>query len=166
MTHQSVGHRNSEELHSLPETRPPGFMQVPIICRSKGAFSKLLPSQPVKTLTHARHPAHSVVNAFDRLLGFRQVLACTPPRIPVPQSRTKHRCCWSTCSSFAAASAPLRKEVSSSKLLQEKLSHYLDMVEIAIVRQISLRSDTFFKAMTSHDELDVSGECQFWNVLR
>lgn len=50
----------------------------------------------------------------------------------------------------------LKREVSSSKLLQEKLSHYLDMVEIAIVRQISLRSDAFFKAMSSHDQLHVS----------
>nr|CAB3267649.1 vacuolar protein sorting-associated protein 54 [Phallusia mammillata] len=47
----------------------------------------------------------------------------------------------------------LKREVSSSKLLQEKLSHYLDMVEMAIVRQISLRSDAFFKAMSSHDQL-------------
>ncbi|XP_077867902.1 vacuolar protein sorting-associated protein 54-like, partial [Saccoglossus kowalevskii] len=42
---------------------------------------------------------------------------------------------------------------SSSKLLQEKLSHYLDIVEVQIARQISLRSDAFFTAMASHDEL-------------
>ncbi|KAK7104655.1 hypothetical protein V1264_019335 [Littorina saxatilis] len=41
----------------------------------------------------------------------------------------------------------------SSKLLQEKLSHYLDTVEVQIARQISTKSDAFFHAMTSHDEL-------------
>ncbi|GFO34669.1 vacuolar protein sorting-associated protein 54 [Plakobranchus ocellatus] len=41
----------------------------------------------------------------------------------------------------------------SSKLLQEKLSHYLDIVEVRIARQISQKSDAFFHAMASHDEL-------------
>ncbi|UYV78299.1 VPS54 [Cordylochernes scorpioides] len=41
----------------------------------------------------------------------------------------------------------------SSKLLQEKLSYYLDVVEVQIVRQISRRSQEFFNAMTSHDAL-------------
>ncbi|XP_022239536.1 vacuolar protein sorting-associated protein 54-like isoform X2 [Limulus polyphemus] len=42
---------------------------------------------------------------------------------------------------------------SSSKLLQEKLGHYLDIVEVQIARQISLKSKAFFHAMTSHDAL-------------
>ncbi|KAL3873549.1 hypothetical protein ACJMK2_036648 [Sinanodonta woodiana] len=41
----------------------------------------------------------------------------------------------------------------SSKLLQEKLSHYLDVVEVQIARQISMRSEAFFVTMTSHDRL-------------
>lgn len=41
----------------------------------------------------------------------------------------------------------------SVKLLQEKLSHYLDIVEVQIARQIALRSDVFFHAMLSHDAL-------------
>ncbi|XP_055878405.1 vacuolar protein sorting-associated protein 54-like [Biomphalaria glabrata] len=41
----------------------------------------------------------------------------------------------------------------STKLLQEKLSHYLDSVEVQIARQISQKSEAFFHAMTSHDEL-------------
>ena len=41
-------------------------------------------------------------------------------------------------------------------MLQDKLSYYLDRVEMAIVRQISLQSDAFFKAMESHEELHVS----------
>ncbi|CAG5947463.1 vacuolar protein sorting-associated protein 54 isoform 2-T2 [Menidia menidia] len=45
------------------------------------------------------------------------------------------------------------KDVASSKLLQEKLSHYLDVVEVSIARQISLRSEAFFHAMSSQHEL-------------
>ncbi|XP_071789704.1 vacuolar protein sorting-associated protein 54-like isoform X2 [Asterias amurensis] len=41
----------------------------------------------------------------------------------------------------------------SSKLLQEKLSHYLDIVEEQIAQQISIRSNAFFSAMASHDKL-------------
>ncbi|KAH9492137.1 Vacuolar protein sorting-associated protein 54 [Bulinus truncatus] len=41
----------------------------------------------------------------------------------------------------------------SSKLLQEKLSHYLDIVEVRIAKQIAQKSEAFFHAMTSHDEL-------------
>lgn len=44
--------------------------------------------------------------------------------------------------------------ISSSKLLQEKLSHYLDIVEVAIVRQISARSDAFFNEMVSQENLN------------
>ncbi|XP_039266880.2 vacuolar protein sorting-associated protein 54-like [Styela clava] len=44
--------------------------------------------------------------------------------------------------------------MSSSKLLQEKLSHHLDLVEVAIVRQISVQSDAFFDAMASHEDLN------------
>uniref|UniRef100_A0A3B5M8K4 Vacuolar protein sorting-associated protein 54 n=1 Tax=Xiphophorus couchianus TaxID=32473 RepID=A0A3B5M8K4_9TELE len=45
------------------------------------------------------------------------------------------------------------RDVASSKLLQEKLSHYLDIVEVSIARQISLRSEAFFHAMSSQHEL-------------
>lgn len=38
-------------------------------------------------------------------------------------------------------------------MLQEKLSHYLDIVEVNIAHQISLRSEAFFHAMTSQHEL-------------
>lgn len=34
-----------------------------------------------------------------------------------------------------------------------QLSHYLDTVEVQIARQISTKSEAFFHAMTSHDEL-------------
>lgn len=42
---------------------------------------------------------------------------------------------------------------NSSKLLQEKLTHYLDMVEVQIAHQVAQKSDAFFVAMTSHDVL-------------
>ncbi|XP_062467871.1 vacuolar protein sorting-associated protein 54 isoform X2 [Pezoporus occidentalis] len=45
------------------------------------------------------------------------------------------------------------RDAASSRLLQEKLSHYLDIVEVNIAHQISLRSEAFFHAMTSQHEL-------------
>jgi len=42
---------------------------------------------------------------------------------------------------------------ASAKLLQEKLTHYLDTVEVQIAQQVSQKSDAFFHAMTSHDVL-------------
>ncbi|KAJ1526655.1 hypothetical protein ONE63_008238 [Megalurothrips usitatus] len=43
--------------------------------------------------------------------------------------------------------------LSSGKLLQEQLSHYLDMVEVQIAHQVAHKSDAFFLAMRSHDAL-------------
>ncbi|XP_077380102.1 vacuolar protein sorting-associated protein 54 isoform X2 [Festucalex cinctus] len=59
---------------------------------------------------------------------------------------------WSHFSSGGGGGRSSR-DVASSKLLQEKLSHYLDVVEVSIARQISLRSDAFFHAMSSQREL-------------
>nr|XP_057920789.1 vacuolar protein sorting-associated protein 54 isoform X1 [Doryrhamphus excisus] len=56
-------------------------------------------------------------------------------------------------SHFNSASGKGSRDVASSKLLQEKLSHYLDVVEVSIARQISLRSEAFFHAMSSQHEL-------------
>ncbi|XP_071445238.1 vacuolar protein sorting-associated protein 54 isoform X2 [Hetaerina americana] len=42
---------------------------------------------------------------------------------------------------------------NSGKLLQEKLSHYLDLVEVQIAHQVSQKSEAFFEAMSSHDAL-------------
>ncbi len=39
------------------------------------------------------------------------------------------------------------------KCLLFQLSHYLDLVEVQISRQVSLRSEAFFQAMSSHDKL-------------
>ncbi|XP_054460999.1 vacuolar protein sorting-associated protein 54 [Anoplopoma fimbria] len=56
-------------------------------------------------------------------------------------------------SHFNSAGGKSNRDVASSKLLQEKLSHYLDVVEVSIARQISLRSEAFFHAMSSQHEL-------------
>ncbi|XP_078505557.1 vacuolar protein sorting-associated protein 54 isoform X2 [Lissotriton helveticus] len=56
-------------------------------------------------------------------------------------------------SHFSSAGGKGTRDAASSKLLQEKLSHYLDIVEVNIAHQISLRSDAFFHAMTSQHEL-------------
>uniref|UniRef100_A0A672GBA4 Vacuolar protein sorting-associated protein 54 n=1 Tax=Salarias fasciatus TaxID=181472 RepID=A0A672GBA4_SALFA len=57
---------------------------------------------------------------------------------------------WSHFNSSGGRSS---RDVASSRLLQEKLSHYLDIVEVSIARQISLRSEAFFHAMSSQHEL-------------
>ncbi|XP_071832408.1 vacuolar protein sorting-associated protein 54-like isoform X1 [Apostichopus japonicus] len=60
------------------------------------------------------------------------------------------------------------KGQQSSKLLQEKLSHYLDIVEVQISRHISSRSSAFFTAMASHDKLqeDLQRTCDAIRDLR
>ncbi|PNF33403.1 Vacuolar protein sorting-associated protein 54 [Cryptotermes secundus] len=47
----------------------------------------------------------------------------------------------------------VRSSQRSEKLLQEKLSHYLDIVEVQIAQQVAQKSEAFFHAMTSHDAL-------------
>ncbi|XP_035390561.1 vacuolar protein sorting-associated protein 54 [Electrophorus electricus] len=54
---------------------------------------------------------------------------------------------------FSVAGGKNSCDGASSRLLQEKLSHYLDVVEVSIARQISLRSEAFFHAMSSQHEL-------------
>ncbi|XP_070304810.1 vacuolar protein sorting-associated protein 54 [Salvelinus sp. IW2-2015] len=56
-------------------------------------------------------------------------------------------------SHFNSAGGKSSRDMASSRLLQEKLSHYLDVVEVSIARQISLRSEAFFHAMSSQHEL-------------
>ncbi|XP_013887901.1 vacuolar protein sorting-associated protein 54, partial [Austrofundulus limnaeus] len=56
-------------------------------------------------------------------------------------------------SHFHSAGGKSSRDGASSKLLQEKLSHYLDVVEVSIAQQISLRSEAFFHAMSSQHEL-------------
>ncbi|XP_063299836.1 vacuolar protein sorting-associated protein 54 isoform X1 [Pelobates fuscus] len=56
-------------------------------------------------------------------------------------------------SHFSTAGGKGNRDAASSKLLQEKLSHYLDIIEVNIAHQISLRSDAFFHAMSSQHEL-------------
>ncbi|XP_048392333.1 vacuolar protein sorting-associated protein 54 isoform X2 [Stegostoma tigrinum] len=60
---------------------------------------------------------------------------------------------WSHFSGQHGASGKGARDGASSRLLQEKLTHYLDVVEVNIAHQISLRSDAFFHAMTSQHEL-------------
>ena len=41
--------------------------------------------------------------------------------------------------------------LGTGKALQEKLSYYLDLIEMQIAYQISQKSDSFFQAVASHD---------------
>ncbi|KAL4386249.1 hypothetical protein GQ457_09G000530 [Hibiscus cannabinus] len=46
-------------------------------------------------------------------------------------------------------------DVSENIMLQEKLSHYLDVVELHLVKEISLRSNSFFEAQGQLEDLNV-----------
>ncbi|XP_012253951.2 vacuolar protein sorting-associated protein 54 isoform X2 [Athalia rosae] len=54
---------------------------------------------------------------------------------------------------------------SHAKLMQEKLSHYLDIIEVRIAEQVASKSQAFFHAMTSHDAL-MEQLTQTINVLK
>ncbi|XP_068645902.1 vacuolar protein sorting-associated protein 54, chloroplastic isoform X2 [Aristolochia californica] len=45
--------------------------------------------------------------------------------------------------------------ISENMVLQEKLSHYLDVVEVHLVKEIALRSDSFFEAQGQLQDLNV-----------
>jgi vacuolar protein sorting-associated protein 54 len=59
-------------------------------------------------------------------------------------------------------------ETSSYIVLQEKLSHYLDLVELELVKHVSKRTDSFFKALRNVRELqqEVRVACQQIDSLR
>ncbi|CAI5944073.1 unnamed protein product, partial [Closterium sp. NIES-64] len=44
--------------------------------------------------------------------------------------------------------------IPANMLLQEKLSHYLDLVEVHLVKEISSRSDSFFEALEKLEDLN------------
>ncbi|EDV24143.1 uncharacterized protein TRIADDRAFT_27025, partial [Trichoplax adhaerens] len=75
-------------------------------------------------------------------------------------------------SQFENAAVP-DKDISprpraSAKLLQEKLTHYLDIAEVELARQISLKSEDFFNAMSSQDDVvdRVAYTCAEIRILR
>ncbi|XP_024389299.1 vacuolar protein sorting-associated protein 54, chloroplastic [Physcomitrium patens] len=51
--------------------------------------------------------------------------------------------------------------IPQNMMLQEKLSHYLDLVEFHLVREISARSDSFFEALDQLEDLNsrIVGAC-------
>eukprot|EP00252_Welwitschia_mirabilis_P012692 TRINITY_DN28033_c0_g2_i3.p1 TRINITY_DN28033_c0_g2~~TRINITY_DN28033_c0_g2_i3.p1 ORF type:complete len:822 (+),score=166.05 TRINITY_DN28033_c0_g2_i3:30-2468(+) len=53
------------------------------------------------------------------------------------------------------AACPFNSDMpENNTLLQEKLSHYLDIVEVQLVKEISLRSDSFFEAQGQLQDLN------------
>ncbi|KAB1267072.1 Vacuolar protein sorting-associated protein 54 [Camelus dromedarius] len=105
------------------------------ICPSKDAFDRTLLHTHDKSRTDLEQVPKIFMKpdfALDDSLTFNSVLP------------------WSH---FNTAGGKGNRDAASSKLLQEKLSHYLDIVEVNIAHQISLRSEAFFHAMTSQHEL-------------
>ncbi|CAH1791272.1 unnamed protein product [Owenia fusiformis] len=60
---------------------------------------------------------------------------------------------WTQVESSTRTSPGSKPQQQSSKLLQEKMSHYLDLVEVQIAKQISMKSDAFFTAISSQNKL-------------
>ncbi|XP_038112094.1 vacuolar protein sorting-associated protein 54 [Culex quinquefasciatus] len=54
---------------------------------------------------------------------------------------------------FPGISNEAEQAKQSSRMLQEKLSHYLDIVEVLIAKQVAEKSSAFFHAMTSQDAI-------------
>ncbi|EEC14089.1 vacuolar protein-sorting protein, putative [Ixodes scapularis] len=90
---------------------------------------------------------------FERLLSFFKQMFLKPD-FSLEDPETFHTVIpWSVIQPSARKSKETLAPKQTSRLLQEKLSHYLDIVEVQIARQVSLKSDAFFQAMTSHDAL-------------
>lgn len=54
---------------------------------------------------------------------------------------------------FSSVFPGISETDQSDRLLQEKLSYYLDIVEVQIAKQVSQKSSAFFNAMTSQDTI-------------
>jgi vacuolar protein sorting-associated protein 54 len=61
--------------------------------------------------------------------------------------------CAEVQESLAAREADAGRAVSVNLLLQERLSHYLDIVEIHLLQEIGTRSDSFFQALAVLNDL-------------
>ncbi|EAT47388.1 AAEL001497-PA, partial [Aedes aegypti] len=75
----------------------------------------------------------------------------------IPEVFLKHNLELHSPASFAAVFPGIGNDgeqaKQSSRLLQEKLSHYLDIVEVLIAKQVAEKSSAFFHAMTSQDAI-------------
>lgn len=67
---------------------------------------------------------------------------------------------------FPGISVSLEPGRNCGRLLQEKLSHYLDVVEVKIAQQVSQKSSAFFHAMTSQDTIMSEMSAATSNVQR
>jgi vacuolar protein sorting-associated protein 54 len=59
---------------------------------------------------------------------------------------------------FAAACPDDRDVSSMSMVMQERLSHHLDVVEVHLLREIGSRSESFFEALGVLQELNAAIE--------
>ncbi|XP_063982746.1 vacuolar protein sorting-associated protein 54 isoform X1 [Diachasmimorpha longicaudata] len=82
-------------------------------------------------------------------------LGSIPKIFLTPSLDLSHPSTFSTVFPFTTSGLlnPSTNIVTHVKNLQEKLSHYLDIVEVRIAEQVASKSQAFFIAMTSHDAL-------------
>ncbi|KAJ8246182.1 hypothetical protein GJAV_G00264610 [Gymnothorax javanicus] len=142
------------------EVMPPHYL--PVISREH--FSSYLLSTSHRERIHERcksicpvkdelDSASSITNSHDKS---RTELDQVPKIFMKPDFALEDPATFSAVlpwSHFSIAGGKSSRDAASSRLLQEKLSHYLDVVEVSIARQISLRSEAFFHAMSSQHEL-------------
>ncbi|KAG5676824.1 hypothetical protein PVAND_006631 [Polypedilum vanderplanki] len=106
----------------------------------------LSPSSSISSLQIAENS--NFKNIDERLLNEATIR-------DIPQIFLKKDLDFSKSETFALVFEGLDiiKSDSEHQELQEKLSHYLDIVEIQIAKQVSQKSGSFFHAMTSQDAI-------------
>ncbi|XP_076932351.1 vacuolar protein sorting-associated protein 54, chloroplastic-like [Bidens hawaiensis] len=90
-------------------------------------------------------------NAEDAFAG-EALVACLRE---VPALYFKEDFALEDGATFRAASSSFSNSVSEDVNLQEKLSQYLDVVELHLVKEISLRSNSFFEAQGQLEDLSL-----------
>ncbi|XP_076949524.1 vacuolar protein sorting-associated protein 54, chloroplastic-like [Bidens hawaiensis] len=90
-------------------------------------------------------------NAEDAIAG-EALVACLRE---VPALYFKEDFALEDGATFRAASSSFSNSVSEDVNLQEKLSQYLDVVELHLVKEISLRSNSFFEAQGQLEDLSL-----------
>eukprot|EP00058_Branchiostoma_floridae_P003686 XP_002589174.1 hypothetical protein BRAFLDRAFT_84932 [Branchiostoma floridae] len=113
------------------------------------------PTLPLEGVSDKDYVDHVVKEHLSRDDKGKADLEQVPKIFMQPNFALENPATFNTVLPWSQFEPPKDKEQGrqSSKLLQEKLSHYLDIVEVQIARQISYRSEAFFSAMASHDEL-------------
>ncbi|XP_058819414.1 vacuolar protein sorting-associated protein 54 [Topomyia yanbarensis] len=102
-------------------------------------------------------PSGSSQNQQQPVVSERLPSGATANLNDIPEVFLKHKLELHSPSSFVAVFPGIgyagEQAKQSGRMLQEKLSNYLDIVEVLIAKQVSEKSSAFFHAMTSQDAI-------------